>query len=104
MANANGTIGCTDPSHNVNEPPPRGLTTEDRIRWIVDHAPPLSDDQRTRIASLLAPLTDPLDRAQIGGMKSRRAFWETARRDFLCLEHSTAYMPLTSLNTPKVRI
>lgn len=51
----NGTIGCFNPEHGVNEPPPPGLSREDRIIWLVDHAPPLSEEQKTKLYLLLRP-------------------------------------------------
>ena len=59
MAYPNGTIGCPDPAHGVNEPPPPGLTQEEHIKWIVDHAPPLSQGQRDKLAMLLRPTVPP---------------------------------------------
>jgi hypothetical protein len=55
VAYPNGTIGCPDPAHRVNEPPPPGLSGEDRITWIVDHAPPLSAEQIAQIRAILFP-------------------------------------------------
>jgi hypothetical protein len=55
MPYPNGTIGCLDPAHNVGEPPPPGLSREDHIRWVVDHAPPLTAEQRGQLAMLLRP-------------------------------------------------
>jgi hypothetical protein len=55
MSYPNGTIGCPDPAHRVGEPPPSGLSRDDHIRWIVDHAPPLTAEQRDRLAMLLRP-------------------------------------------------
>jgi hypothetical protein len=55
MPYLNGTIGCADPAHRVGEPPPSGLSLEDRIRWIVGHAPPLTAEQRDQLAMLLRP-------------------------------------------------
>lgn len=52
--NPNGTIGCADPAHSINESPPPGLSRDDRIRWIVNHAPPLTTEQRDRLTVLLA--------------------------------------------------
>lgn len=49
----NGTIGCADPAHSVGRPPPPGLSRDDHIRWIVDHAPPLSPEQRDKLRHLL---------------------------------------------------
>jgi hypothetical protein len=51
----NGTIGCGNPHHHVSEPAPAGLPTEDRISWIADHMPPLSAEQRSKLALLLNP-------------------------------------------------
>ena len=51
----NGTIGCNDPDHKLGEQPPPGLSRGDHIAWIVDHAPPLTPEQRCRIACLLGP-------------------------------------------------
>lgn len=51
----NGTIDCENPDHGVNEPPPPGLSMEDRVAWIVSHAPPLAQEQRERLALLLSP-------------------------------------------------
>jgi hypothetical protein len=50
----NGTIGCSSPEHTVNEPAPPGLTRADHIQWIVNHAPPLSADQRDKLALILS--------------------------------------------------
>jgi hypothetical protein len=50
---SNGTIGCSDPDHGVNEPPPPGLSYAGRVRWIVDHAPPLTEEQRNTLAVLI---------------------------------------------------
>jgi hypothetical protein len=55
MPYPNGTIGCPDPAHRVGEPPPPGLSREDHISWIVDHAPPLTAKQRDQLAMLLRP-------------------------------------------------
>jgi hypothetical protein len=55
MPYPNGTIGCPDPAHGVGEPPPPGLSREDHIRWVVDHAPPLTAEQRGQLAMLLRP-------------------------------------------------
>lgn len=65
MAYPNGTMGCPDPAHRVGKPPPEGLGTEDHIAWVVDHAPPLSEHQRERMAALL-PAPDPV--LQIGDL------------------------------------
>ena len=55
MTKPNGTIGCDNPQHKVNEPPPAGLSQDEHIKWIVDHAPPLSPEQLTQLALLLHP-------------------------------------------------
>ena len=50
---SNGTIGCVLPEHRVGEPAPPGLSHDEHVRWIVDHAPPLTAEQRGKIALLL---------------------------------------------------
>jgi hypothetical protein len=55
-AKPNGTIGCDNPEHGVNEPAQGDLgDTEEWVTWNVDHAPPLSPAQRDRLAVLLNP-------------------------------------------------
>jgi hypothetical protein len=38
----NGTIGCDNPDHRVNERPPPGLSFDEAVDWMVRHAPPLT--------------------------------------------------------------
>ncbi|HEX9352299.1 MAG TPA: hypothetical protein VF933_00550 [Streptosporangiaceae bacterium] len=49
----NGTIGCSNPVHKINQPPPPGLNYEEHVRWVVDHAPPLTEEQRDELGLLL---------------------------------------------------
>jgi hypothetical protein len=49
----NGTIGCGDPEHHIGQPVPDGLTVKERVKWSVDHFPPLTEDQRRQLALIL---------------------------------------------------
>lgn len=55
MTKPNGTIGCDNLQHKINEPPPPGLSQDKHIKWIVDHAPPLTQEQVDKLALLLHP-------------------------------------------------
>jgi hypothetical protein len=53
MTYPNGTIGCPDPEHKVGESAPAGLSQDEHIRWVVDHAPLLTSERGGQIGRLL---------------------------------------------------
>jgi hypothetical protein len=51
----NGTTACGDSDHVIGELVPAGLAGKERVTWIVDHLPALTDEQVQRLAILLRP-------------------------------------------------